>query len=272
MGPHTFAGGEGVDVIPHPHISLATVTYLFEGELVHRDTVGSIQTIRPGAINLMIAGSGIAHSERTAPDLRAEGHTVHGLQLWLGLPEVNEEDAPSFLHYDSGEIPVSDAAGVRVRVMMGSAYGVTSPVKTLSETLYAEATLEAGDTIDLPGETDELAIYPVTGSVRWDGPATAQIVGEATLAARTASDESDAAGPGAAVSGRVTALEPCRLVIIGGEPLGTRYMWWNFVSSRTERIERAKADWRDGKFGTVVEDPDERAPLPSADSHSRMKE
>lgn len=257
MGPHTFPDGAGVDVIPHPHIGLATVTYLFEGEIVHRDSLGTVQPITPGAINLMIAGSGIAHSERTDPSKR-NGATVHGLQLWLALPADREEDAPSFEHTDASGIPEMGVRGGTIRVLMGSAFGLTSPVTTVSESLYVEASLEQGASLKLPSH-EELCIYGITGAL--------QVV--------AGGDGREPIGPGilAAVSpgSELIANEPCRVVVLGGAPIGKRYMWWNFVSSRIDRIEQAKEEWASGGFGTVVGDQHERAPLPESDGHSRMK-
>jgi redox-sensitive bicupin YhaK (pirin superfamily) len=256
MGPHTFSAGNGIDVIPHPHIGLATVTYLFEGEIIHRDTIGNVQAITPGAINLMSAGRGIAHSERTHPDKRT-GTSVHGLQLWLALTEDQEESEPTFEHFEAAAIPESSIPGGIVRVMMGEAFGLSSPVTAASPTLYAEASLAGGSRLVLP-DSAELCVYGISGSV--------QIL---------AADGSETIEPGVlAVTGpgvEIAALDACRLVILGGSPIGTRYMWWNFVSSRIERIEQAKTDWKEGRFGAVVGDAAERAPLPESDNHSRMK-
>jgi redox-sensitive bicupin YhaK (pirin superfamily) len=270
MGPHEFEPGGGVDVIPHPHINLATVTYLFEGEIVHRDSIGSIQPIRPGAINLMVAGRGIAHSERTSPDLRAAGHLVHGLQLWHALPETSEEQAPEFLHYAADDIPETSLEGTPVRVLIGAAYGLSSPVKTFAQTLYVEARLSAGESIPLPGDVSELGVYVVTGAVEWLGDAEKADAGTpVSIAAETlvATDHAIASGG----SGRLRALADSRIAIIGGESLGKRFMWWNFVSSRVERIEQAKEEWQANAYGPVVDDAGERAPLPESDSHSRLK-
>jgi redox-sensitive bicupin YhaK (pirin superfamily) len=168
MGPAEFPAGEGINVLPHPHIGIATVTYLFEGEILHRDSLGSYQPIRPGDINLMVAGSGIAHSERERPEVTATDHRLHGLQLWLALPENNEETAPAFHHYPDDNIPSVEIDGVPVRVMIGSAYGVTSPVLQFSETLYLEANLKAGQTLTLP-EAPERAVYVASGALRAHG-------------------------------------------------------------------------------------------------------
>ena len=250
FGPVTLPPGRGVDVIPHPHVNLSTVTYLFDGEIMHRDTIGSVQAIRPGAMNLMRAGRGIAHSERTGTELRAKGHGVHGLQLWSGLPVEHEEIEPAFVHYAAGELPTDRLNGVDVRVMIGSAFGLRSPVETLSPTLYAEASVPAGGTLALPAQPSERAVYSVSGRLRIDE----SDVPPHRLAV-IVSDE-DAA---------ITAVEDCRLALIGGEPLGKRYMWWNFVSSRSARIEKAKEDWTDGRFGTIPGETEYQR-LPERDS------
>jgi redox-sensitive bicupin YhaK (pirin superfamily) len=245
MGAAVFGPGEGIDVRPHPHIGLATVTYLFEGEIVHRDSLGSHQPIRPGDINWMTAGRGIVHSERTAPDDRQHGSRLHGLQLWVALPLSHEEAAPSFRHYPGGTLPERDHRGVKLRVLAGGAYGLTSPVETLSPLFYVEAEMSAGSELSLPGEHPERAIYVVEGSLRCGA---------------------DRAAPGRmlvfAEGGRVTlrAAEPTRVVLLGGAPLdGKRYIDWNFVSSSKERLEQAKRDWREGRFPNVPGDAEEKA-------------
>src|SRR6056297_594737 len=246
MGPAHFPSGEGVNVRPHPHIGIATVTYLFAGEILHRDSVGSCQAIRPGDINLMIAGRGIVHSERERPEVTAVEHGLDGLQLWLALPDAEEEREPAFHHYPANEVPTVLIDGVPVRVMMGSAYGITSPVETYSETLYLEASLEAGQSLALP-DAPERALYVVSGAL------TAQDTG---MPARSMTIFADRAGV------VVTATEPSRIALIGGAPVGRRYIEWNFVSSHRERIEQAKADWRAGRFPTVPGDEEEFIPLP----------
>lgn len=244
MGPAKFEPGSGIDVRPHPHINLATVTYLFDGEILHRDSLGSVQAIRPGDLNLMVAGRGIAHSERSPDGLRAAGHTLHALQLWHALPEADEEVEPEFLHYPGDALPRTTVGDVPVRVMMGTAYGVASPVKTFAETLYVEATLKAGDELPLP-DAAERALYVAGGALQIDGTD----VPEHAMAVLRPSP------------GRITAAADSRIAIVGGEPLGPRHMEWNFVSSRRERIEQAKADWRAGRFPKVPGD-DETIPLP----------
>ena len=247
MGPADFPAGSGINVRPHPHINLATVTYLFEGEILHRDSLGSLQAIRPGDINLMVAGRGIVHSERERPEVNAVDHRLHGLQLWLALPEADEEIEPDFIHYPSDTIPALSVDGVPLRVMMGSAYGVTSPVKTFADTLYIEADLKAGQSLVLPN-APERALYAAHGSVQIGATA----LDEHAMAVLKASD-------GVTVKASTNA----RIALIGGEALGPRFIEWNFVSSRKERIEAAKADWRGGRFPKVPGDEDEFIPLPT---------
>lgn len=246
MGPATFSAGEGINVRPHPHIGIATVTYLFEGEILHRDSVGSLQPIRPGDINLMVAGKGIAHSERERPEITNVDHGLHGLQLWLALPDEHEETEPSFHHYRGHEIPSLEVDGVSVRVMIGSAWGATSPVLEFAETLYAEASLTAGQSLELP-DAPERAVYVVQGSLSAAGT---------DLPTQSMAIFSS----GERVS--VTAEEDTRVVLIGGEPVGRRFIEWNFVSSRRERIAQAKTDWSAGKFPKVYGDEEEFIPLP----------
>lgn len=245
FGPVTFKPGEGMNVRPHPHINLATVSYLFEGEIYHRDSLGSALAIHPGAINLMVAGKGITHSERTRDELRETGYNMHGIQLWMGLPEEYEEIDPEFMHTPASDIPEIEAGGVTLRVMMGSAFGETSPVKTFSPTLYFEARMEDGASFDLP-EAEELGVYVVEGEASIDGePAPKFAMSVLNPSART-----------------VTAKGKTRLAVIGGAPLGHRYMEWNFVSSRKDRIEQAKDDWKSGRFDKVPGDEEEFIPLP----------
>ena len=250
MGPACFQPGQGVNVRPHPHINLATVTYLFEGEILHRDSLGSEQVITPGAINLMVAGSGIVHSERERPEVRDSVHALNGLQLWFALPEADEECAPAFLHYPAGDIPATEVDAVRVRVLIGSAYGVASPVLTFSPTLYLEAFLAAGQALVLP-EADERGLYLVSGSVEIDGVALAP--GQMAVLSEHTKD---------AV---VKALTEAQVALIGGSPLGARFMDWNFASSRRERIDVAREDWRKGRFASVPGDDAERIPYPGDD-------
>lgn len=246
LGPAHFPVGEGINVRPHPHLNLATVTYLFEGEILHRDSLGSVQAITPGDINLMVAGRGVVHSERQRPEITCTAHDVHGIQLWLGLPDEQEQIDPAFYHYRNADIPTVMVHGVPVRVMMGSAYGVSSPVKTFAETVYVEAQLKAGQEI-VPPAAEERAVYVASGALA--GGETS--VPEHTLAVLGKRGES-----------ALKATEDSRIVIIGGEKLGTRYLEWNFVSSRRERIEKAKEDWKAGRFPKIPGDDQEFIPLP----------
>jgi redox-sensitive bicupin YhaK (pirin superfamily) len=246
FGPVEFAPGDGMNVRPHPHIGIATVTYLFEGEIWHRDSLGNSAPIHPGAINLMVTGKGLVHSERTRDALRETGYRMHGLQLWHALPESEEERDPSFHHHPADTIPeITLETGAKIRVMMGNAFGLTSPVETFSETLYYEVDLPDGATVTLP-EAPESAMYVVEGEADVDGVGSDRFVFSIL-------------NPG---SHLVTARGRTRFVIIGGKPLGERYMKWNFVSSRPERIRKAAEAWRAGQFPTVVGDADEYIPLP----------
>ncbi|MBX3705350.1 MAG: pirin family protein [Pseudomonadales bacterium] len=246
MGPADFPAGSGINVRPHPHINLATVTYLFEGEILHRDSLGSVQPIRPGDINLMVAGRGIVHSERERPEVTAVRHRLHGLQLWLALPEADEEVEPAFHHYPGASIPAVDVAGVPVRVMMGAAFGVTSPVRTFADTLYVEAHLRAGQALALP-TAEERAVYVAQGTLS---------VGAAAIPEHALAVLRDV--PGVVVR----AETETRIALIGGARLGLRHVDWNFVSSRAERIDQARRDWQDGRFPKVPGDEQEFIPLP----------
>jgi redox-sensitive bicupin YhaK (pirin superfamily) len=246
MGPARFSAGDGINVRPHPHVNLATVTYLFEGEILHRDSLGNLQPIRPGDINLMVAGKGIVHSERERPEVTASDHTLHGLQLWLALPEDKEEMDPAFMHYPSDQIPATEIDGVQVRVIMGSAFGLTSPVAVYSDTLYVEAHLQPGQKLTLP-HTEERAIYVAQGSLR------ARDTDIPTFNMAVLGPDSDI---------EVVAKEETRIALIGGEHFKPRFMAWNFVSSREERIEQAKSDWKTGRFPLVPGDEDEFISLP----------
>lgn len=247
MGPAEFRSGQGLDVRPHPHIGLATVTYLFAGEIMHRDSLGSAAVIRPGAVNWMTAGRGIAHSERTAPDHRRDGEPLHGLQCWVALPAALEETAPAFLHHDAADLPVTSGEGKMVRLIAGSLFGHTSPLVTLSQTLFADVVLQAGARLPLDPAAEERAIYLVSGDIEIAGD---QFSSGQLLVFR----------PGDRIT--VTALNPVRLAILGGAAMdGPRYIWWNFVSSRRGRIDVAKADWKAGRFDPVPGDS-EFTPLP----------
>jgi redox-sensitive bicupin YhaK (pirin superfamily) len=248
FGPIDVAPGANHDVRPHPHIGLATVTYLFEGAMDHRDSIGSVQRIEPGAINWMTAGRGIVHSERTPKDLAERAHRTHGLQLWAALPLAHEEDEPGFCHTGAEEIPELTVQGARVRVLIGSAFGKTSPVRTYSQTLYLDVTLQTGQEIGLTGLPPEAAIYPISGALEVDG---------VPLALHTMA-LLDTAG-----AQRVLAGSDARFVVIGGEPLeGRRFISWNFVSSRKERIVQAADDWTARRFDPVPGET-EWIPLPA---------
>jgi len=246
MGPAHFQPGQGIDVRPHPHINLATVTYLFEGEILHRDSLGSEQPIRPGDINLMVAGRGITHSERSPDALRKQGHTLHGLQLWLALPEDREEAEPAFYHHPGSSLPATEIKGVRLRVMMGQAYGLSSPVRTFSDTLYLEAHMKAGQRLTLP-DAPERALYVASGELHTQGTA---------IPAYHMAILSTQAGI------EVQANCDARIALIGGAPIGERHIEWNFVSSRMERIAQAKEDWQADRFPKVPGDEEEYIPLP----------
>jgi redox-sensitive bicupin YhaK (pirin superfamily) len=233
------------DVRPHPHIGLATVTYLFKGEVTHRDSLGVEQVIRPGAVNWMTAGQGIAHSERFE-GLRRTGGLLHGLQAWVAMPERDEETRPDFVHYPETELPTFREPGVEARLIAGSAYGLTNRVKTHSPFFYLHAELQPGAELPLPGGHAERAAYVVGGSVEHDGQAY-----EAGVLL--------VFNPGEAV---IHAREAATVMLLGGEPLGERHIWWNFVSSRQERIEQAKADWQAGRFKLPAHDDKEFIPLP----------
>jgi redox-sensitive bicupin YhaK (pirin superfamily) len=254
FGPTDLAPGQGMDVRPHPHINLATVTYLFAGEIVHRDSLGSLQPIRPGDINWMTAGRGIVHSERTAPALRAAGSTVHGIQLWVGLPRADEETAPAFHHHPGDLLPALRQPGAEIRVLVGEAFGRRSPVATFSRLAYVDVRLDAGATIELPDDTADRGVYLVEGELicgaercpRWH-----------MLLFR----------PGHRA--RLRAEAPSRFVLLAGDPFPEpRHIWWNFVSSSEGRIEQARRDWRerrgapDGPFPLVPGDDQEFIPLP----------
>jgi redox-sensitive bicupin YhaK (pirin superfamily) len=248
MGPVNFPPGipRTVDVRPHPHIGLATVTYLLEGEIMHRDSVGSEQAIRPAEVNWMIAGRGITHSERF-DKARAEGGPLHGLQAWVALPEDSEETDPHFAHYGAEQLPLLQDAGLKVRIIAGRAFGREAQVRTLSPTFYIHAELANGASLEVPAEYSERAAYVVSGEV---------------------SAGSERFHPGQMVvfepqeSAVVTAHQPSVVMLLGGEPVGPRFLEWNFVSSSKERIEQAKADWRAGRMKLPDLDNSEFIPLP----------
>jgi redox-sensitive bicupin YhaK (pirin superfamily) len=247
MGPAEFRTGQGIDVRPHPHIGLATVTYLFAGEIMHRDSLGSVAPIRPGELNWMSAGRGIAHSERTATDHRVAGEPLHGLQCWVALPAAAEEGAPSFVHHGADGLPLESHEGKTVRVVAGKFLGLASPVVTGWDTLFADVTLAAGASLPLDREVEERAIYLVSGDV--------EIAGDRFAAGRLLVFK-----PGDRIT--LKAISPARLAVVGGAAMdGPRHIWWNFVSSRRERIEQAKADWKAGRFDSVPGET-EFIPLP----------
>ena len=247
MGPAKLAPGAGLDVRPHPHIGLATVTYLFDGEILHQDSLGVRQPIRPGDVNWMIAGRGIVHSERTPQALRAAGPRAWGLQAWVALPEHEEERSPAFRHHPQKELPYGDEAGTQVRVIAGEFLGLRSPVETQSALFYADVALEPGAQLAIAPDYEERAAYVVEGNVEING---APFASGRLLVFRPATQVP------------IKAMSRARLMLLGGESLGARYIWWNFVSSSRERIEQAKQDWQAGRFGGVPGDP-ERIPLPA---------
>ncbi len=251
MGPHVFDAGRGLDVRPHPHIGLATVTYLFSGEILHRDSLGIVQPIRPGEVNWMTAGRGIVHSERTAPEVRQQASPLFGLQCWVALPQTHEECAPDFRHIPAAELPVEQAEGVTARIIAGSFFGRTSPVQTLSALFYVDVQLAPDARLDFPADYTEQAIYVVEGRL-------------------------ELGHDGGFDAGQLLVLKPglhvtlkggaagARLMLLGGEPMdGPRYLNWNFVSSSTERIEQARQDWRAQRF-PMVPGETEHIPLPDA--------
>ena len=245
MGPAQFAPGQGLDVRPHPHIGLATVTYLFEGAMTHRDSLGVVQDILPGDVNWMTAGRGIVHSERTPEALRATGGPLHGLQAWVALPRDDEEMAPAFDHYPAAALPRIERAGVSLQLIAGSYLGERSPVRTRSDLFYLAGSLSNGARLLLPAQAQQRAVYLVNGEVSVAG----SLVAAGTLVVLPQSD-----------AVQIEAHQSSRLALLGGEPLdGARHLWWNFVSSRPERIEQAKDDWRAQRFGVV---PGEREFIP----------
>lgn len=249
MGPADFPPQEGIDVRPHPHIGLATVTYLFEGEIFHRDTLGSANAITPGAVNWMTAGSGIAHSERTSPATRHHTHRLHGIQSWVALPKEAEETAPAFHHHAASSLPEFKLPGITLRLIAGSMYGHQAPVSTASPLFYIEALMQPGSTLTLPKDYRERAVYLVEGGLR---------IGSTIIKPQTmpvfAPDDTVV----------MEAELPSRLMLLGGEPLSEpRFIWWNFVSSSEERILQAQEDWKAGHFGLIPGDDREFIPLPT---------
>nr|TFG54615.1 MAG: pirin family protein [Hyphomicrobiales bacterium] len=247
FGPAKFAPGRGMDVRPHPHIGLATISYLFDGMIMHRDSLDNKQAIAPGAVNWMTAGRGIIHSERTPPDTRASGHTLHGIQSWIGLPQADEETAPSFVHVGSGDLPSKTLAGASIKIIAGKAYGLEAPVPAFSPLFYVDAHLENGAALNLTDEYAERGAFIVGGEVE---------IG----AARYKTGTMVQFEPNETAT--IHASRESRVVLVGGEPLdGPRHIWWNFVSSSKDRIARAKAEWRANPTGHIEGD-DEFIPLP----------
>jgi redox-sensitive bicupin YhaK (pirin superfamily) len=247
FGPLDFEPGMNTDVRPHPHIGLATVTYLIEGAMVHRDSLGSVQRIEPGAINWMSAGRGIVHSERTPPDLRTRRHRLHGLQLWVGLPQALEETEPTFAHTPAEQLAPFTEQGAEVRVLVGEAFGRRSPVKAASPTIFLSVRLNARAPLVLPALAAELAIYPLSDGITVDA---------APLAVHTLGVLENGCGC------RLDAASDCTVVVIGGAPLdGARFLLWNFVSSTKSRLQRAAEDWRAQRMGAVAGET-EFIPLP----------
>ncbi len=245
MGPAVFPPGKGIAVRPHPHIGIATITYLFEGQIMHRDSLGVTQAIEAGAVNLMTAGRGIVHSERAGEDLDTTSK-LHGIQSWIALPDEKEEIEPAFEHIPASELPEFEQDGCTIRVIMGECLGRKSPVPTYSETLYLDVVMQAEGVLALPDEWAEFAVYVVEGSVNIDGEnyesgAMTIAGGNSTLA--------------------ISANADSRVMVIGGDSVGERHIYWNFVHSSEARIEQAKDDWREGRFEMVPGD-DEFIPLP----------
>ncbi|WP_445632810.1 Pirin domain-containing protein [Nostoc sp. DSM 114161] len=246
IGPSVLPPNKGLDVRPHPHINLATLTYLFDGAIMHRDSLGIVQEIQPGAVNWMTAGKGIVHSERSPDSERHNEAMIHGIQTWIALPVEREETDPWFIHYPAQTLPSWEENGVTIKLIAGEAYGYTSPVKVFSPILYLDVVLSANTHFTIPTGYSEIAVYSVTEGLSISD----RLLEPYSLAILEPGNEIE-----------LCAAVSARCIVIGGEPLGTRYKWWNFVSSRRERIEQAKADWREGRFPTVP-DEIELAPLP----------
>ncbi|OKH45249.1 hypothetical protein NIES2101_27050 [Calothrix sp. HK-06] len=246
LGPAVLPPGKGVDVRPHPHINLATVTYLFEGALMHRDSLGTVQEIHPGAVNWMTAGSGIVHSERSPDRERANKSAIHGIQTWVVLPSEHEETDPWFRHYPAEALPTWESNGAFIKLIAGQASGYTSPVQVFSPMVYLDVVLTPNTSFTVPNDYPEVAVYSVTEGLSLND----KHVEQHRLAILQPNSQLT-----------ISATTDARCIVIGGEPLGTRYKWWNFVSSRIERIEEAKADWHENNFPTVP-DETEFIPLP----------
>ena len=250
MGPGEFLTGRGLDVRPHPHIGLSTVTYLFDGAIQHRDSLGSDQSIEPGDVNWMTAGRGVTHSERTAAPSRSHANRLFGIQSWVALPKEHEETDAGFVHHGVATLPVIEDAGTRLRLVAGTGWGLVAPVRTLSSLFYADAHLLPGAALAMPDDHEERGAYVVEGEVEVAG---VRFEAGRMLLFRAKDAVSLRAGPTGA-----------RLLLLGGAVMdGPRHLFWNFVSSSRERIEQAKADWKAGRFGTVPGDDKEFIPLPS---------
>ena len=248
MGPALMQPGQGIDVRPHPHIGLSTVTWLFDGSIYHRDSLGSSQPISPGELNWMTAGRGIVHSERTAPPELARERKVFGIQSWVALPKQFEETAPAFDHVEAHRLPVVDERGISARIIAGSLYGATSPVKTHSDLFYADVQMAAGSALPLPVEHEERGVYVAEGEI--------EVAGQSFMEGRLLVFR-----PGDHITLR--AKGNARVMLLGGEPMdGPRYIWWNFVSSSKDRIEAAKDDWKQARFAIVPGDEKDFIPLP----------
>ena len=248
MGPAHLSAGQGIDVRPHPHINLSTVTFLFAGAIMHRDSIGSRQRIEPGAVNLMTAGRGITHSERSPADERAEGPHLSGIQTWLAMPRAKEEMAPAFEHTAEADLPVMDVDGTQVRLIMGEGWGAASPVTCHSPTLYASIVMPAGSSFEVPAEADERALYLLDGDASVSG---------------TAIEPQNLVLLAPGHKPVLKTKKGARLMLCGGAPMdGERHVWWNFVSSSRDRINEAKRAWKAGEFALPPDDHDEFIPLP----------
>ncbi len=256
MGPAEFLTNEGIDVRPHPHINLATLTYLFEGQIHHRDSLGTDLAIEPGAVNWMKAGKGIVHSERTSEDRKRSGQNLFGLQTWMALPEKDEESDAAFMHHGADDLPIGGDTGFSARMIAGSGFGVTSPLKASSETLYGDITVQAGHVVPIDQSYEERALYTISGTIE----VTGQTYDPGQLLILHPNDVVT-----------VKAKSDARFMLFGGAPMdGPRYIWWNFVSSRAERIEQAKEEWAQGRFDTVPGDEADFIPLPESIGKPRL--
>jgi len=253
MGPTQFAAGQGIDVRPHPHIGLATLTFLYAGEIEHRDSLGTYQLICPDEVNWMVAGRGITHSERTNPQTRANAHPLSGIQTWIALPDEHEETEPRFEHFGVAELPVNEVDGVQLRVVVGNAFGMQAPARTYSDMFFVDASMQANASVTLNAEHQERGIFVGQGTISIEG--TVYSEGELLVATPQLAVEITSGAQGA------------RLALLGGEPVGPRRLWWNFVASSKDKIDAAsqswqEADWVNGRFKLPPDDNDEYIPLP----------